>query len=625
MTTETGTWFIQDNTLPPAGATYAVVANPTYSGSRPGLKLILCWDYLISYDAPWTTANLQTMETSYKALVSNGQAAKFWGILFLGEENYKKFITAEGSVTQGFDADMDITWFDESLQGYTVYHAANPSATVQQWGNEMMLRMLRGFYTYWHAQGLQVGITGGGSSLIPNATQDTQGDMRYGTPAINYIAATYDFIFAYNYTRNLSGLTGLNTYMAVLDSKYSGQKIFWILTRSFTGYNIEAEAVALEMKKCLDRSYVITTYEDTLNDGTPAYTLAQWWTYLQTCITLYQTDLSDYHESLMVGINYVNQLTGATAASYPNLMYGWVAASWQLTIVAGSHGSTNPAAGSTTRSGGETVPIYAYPEDGYFHSGWSVNGVSVAAVNPYPVTCTGLTVTIQPVFSLIPTWTLTASAGANGSVSSASQSAILSTPLSVTFTPSANYLLDTVTLNGTAITPILSNTIYSNGNTATQTISATFKAATWTLNASVASGNGSITYASQTANLASDLTVTALADPNWQFGYWVKGGVSYTTNPLVASSGGSSTTQTAEVNFIEAAPPAPTTWQLAITSTVGGTTDLTGIQVANVGSGITVTATPATGYHFVHFILDGVVVTSGNAPAWLLLKTVMGW
>ena len=124
---ELGTWFIQDNTLPPDGATYAVVAYPSYAGSRAGLKLILCWDYLISYDAPWTTANLQAMETAYKTQVP---ANKFWGILFLGEENYKKFITgytySDGSVLQGFDENMNITWFNENLQGYTKYLQTYP-------------------------------------------------------------------------------------------------------------------------------------------------------------------------------------------------------------------------------------------------------------------------------------------------------------------------------------------------------------------------------------------------------------------------------------------------------------------------------------------------------------------
>jgi hypothetical protein len=298
---------------------------------------------------------------------------------------------------------------------------------------------------------------------------------------------------------------------------------------------------------------------------------------------------------------------------------------WTLTISAGSNGSTNPAAGSTIRSVGENVAVYPYPNTGYQLSGWLLNGVSRPATNPYSVTgAAGTTQTLQPVFSLIPTWTLTASAGANGSVSSASQSGTLSTPLSVTFTPFANYLLDTVTLNGSVITPVLSNTVYSNGSTATQTISATFKAATWTLNAS-ADANGTVSIASQIAPLADFLTATAIPDPNYLFDHWTVNGTPVSSGATITrTSGGSPATQTLVAYFVASAPE-PATWQLSITSTSGGSTDLTGTQTADVGSGITVTATPQTGYHFVHFILDGVVVTEGNAPAWLLLKTLMGW
>ena len=185
----------------------------------------------------------------------------------------------------------------------------------------MMLRMIRGFYNYWHGQGVQVGITGGGSSLIPDSSQDTQVDMRYGSPALEYIADYYDFIFAYNYTKDLSGLNGLKYYLNELDTVYPNQKMFWILTRSWGDssgnptWTIEPEAVALEMKNCLDRNYVITTYQDTLNDGTPPYTLSQWWSYMQTACALYDAN-APYYEQVVYGTNMLTGVTGYT--------YGWV-------------------------------------------------------------------------------------------------------------------------------------------------------------------------------------------------------------------------------------------------------------------------------------------------------------
>jgi len=291
----------------PDEAMWVIAARVDWPKPRPDIKVILDW---WSLHPPWegpdgvnyirTAADLNYLEAQLKSVNTN----YYWGIIFIEEEHYRIHIN--------FNDDVNTTWFGERMLGYPLYLAEVPSATRDQWLDEMFLRMVRGFYNYFHPM-TNVGIGVPDSAITPTwrAIQ-----YYYGNPAFAFIQENYDFILAYAYTLNLDDYKANSAiYYAQLDQYFPNQKKFWILTRIWSDWPPEKqaawqeEAIALEIKSSLDRQMVVME----AIQGSPPFT-PQWQLILKGR-QLYESG-APYYEEYVEGENLLTGQIGRT--------YGWV-------------------------------------------------------------------------------------------------------------------------------------------------------------------------------------------------------------------------------------------------------------------------------------------------------------
>lgn len=157
----------------------------------PTIPVILNWYTLRS---PWINGNpnqfksvaeLEMVEEALKTIPTEN----FWGIFGpCGiEEIYRTHIS--------FVDDLDTMWFSERLLGYPLYLQEKPTATIEDWKDEMYLRMIRGFHNYFSPL-TRVGITWGHRD--PNVW-----NKYYGEPATIFVQQHYDFLVLYPYTTDL--------------------------------------------------------------------------------------------------------------------------------------------------------------------------------------------------------------------------------------------------------------------------------------------------------------------------------------------------------------------------------------------------------------------------------------
>jgi hypothetical protein len=254
---------------------------------------ILDWTYLRLNGSGLLPFKTPAQVEKVEELLGTIPTEKFWGIIFIAEEVYRTDIQ--------FNGDVNATWFGEKLLGYPQYLAQNSGATEDEWRDEMYLRTIRGFYDHFSLL-TKVGITWGW--LNPNDWIEY-----YGQPAISFIQQHYDFIVLYPYTENLAyWLHSSKPYLSAVEETFVNQKKFWILTRcwDYSMNDWEREAIALEMKNCLDRNIVITSYYY----SKPPF--EQQWADMLKCVELYNTN-QPYYEALTYG---ENRLTGVVDYTY---------------------------------------------------------------------------------------------------------------------------------------------------------------------------------------------------------------------------------------------------------------------------------------------------------------------
>jgi hypothetical protein len=257
----------------------------------PEVPIILNWIKVYPY--PWgtqieTASELQRLENELKSI----PAENFWGILFIREEIYRTYI--------GFNDDVNTTWFNEKLLGYPLYIEEQTGATIAEWKDEMYLRMIRGFYTYFSPL-TKVGITWG-------QTEREYWEIAYGEPATTFIKENYDFLILYPYTKNLDEwISSSEPYLNIVEKEFPKQKKFWLLT--FMRTNWEPEAMGLELKNCFDRNIPVMRYYE----EEPPF--EQIWLLMLEAIELYKTG-APYYEASVYGRNLLTDFIGYT--------YGWV-------------------------------------------------------------------------------------------------------------------------------------------------------------------------------------------------------------------------------------------------------------------------------------------------------------
>jgi hypothetical protein len=269
---------------------------------------------------------------------------------------------------------------------------------------------------------------------------------------------------------------------------------------------------------------------------------------------------------------------------------------YTITATAGANGTISPS-GIISVNYGATTTFTMTPNTGYHVSDVLVDGASVGAVITYTFTNVIANHTITASFA-INTYTITASAGANGTISPSGVVSVVSgTTTTFTMTPNMGYHVSNVLVDGTSV-GVVSTYTFTNV-IANHTIAASFAINTFTITAS-AGANGTISPSS-VVSISSGATTTCTITPN--AGYHV-------SDVLVdgASVGAVSTYTFTNVtsNHTITASFAINTYTITASAGANGTISPSDIVSVNSGATVTFTITPTAMYHVLDVLVDGV-------------------
>ena len=202
-----------------------------------------------------------------------------------------------------------------------------------------------------------------------------------------------------------------------------------------------------------------------------------------------------------------------TATSYPfsnvtanhTISATFILNTYTITPTAGANGTISPSSAVTVNSGAsQTFTIT--PATGYQVASVAVDGSSVGTATSYPFSNVTANHTIAATF-VLNTYTITPTAGANGTISPSSAVTVNSgASQTFTITPATGYQVASVTVDGSSVGTATS---YPFSNvTANHTISATFAVNTYTITPT-AGANGTISPSSAvTVNSGASQTFT---------------------------------------------------------------------------------------------------------------------
>ncbi|MDR3579650.1 MAG: fibronectin type III domain-containing protein [Oryzomonas sp.] len=176
-----------------------------------------------------------------------------------------------------------------------------------------------------------------------------------------------------------------------------------------------------------------------------------------------------------------------------------------ITASAGNGGTISPASVYVDIGSSQTFAIT--PSTGYNIAGVTVDGASVGAVSSYTFNNVTIPHTISTTFSANSSYSISASAGANGNISpSGTVSVAGGKNQSFTITPTTNYYIVSVSIDGAVAASNVMTYSYTFSNvTANHTISATFAHCTELITVGAAA-NGSISPGSTYVNIGSSQT-----------------------------------------------------------------------------------------------------------------------
>jgi hypothetical protein len=287
----------------------------------------------------------------------------------------------------------------------------------------------------------------------------------------------------------------------------------------------------------------------------------------------------------LVGTTYTTNAVTANCT----VIATFTISTYTVTPSAGANGTISPNTAQTANY--NTQPTFTVtPNTGYTASvGGTCGGSLNSATNVYTTNAIVANCTVIATFT-INTYTVTPSAGANGTISpDTAQTANYNTQPTFTVTPNTGY---TASVGGTCGGTLVGTTYTTNAVTANCTVVASFAINTYTLTYT-AGANGTITGTTpQTVSYGgSGTAVTAVPSTGYHFVQWSDGS---TQNPRT------DTNVTANVSVT--ASFAINTYTLTYTAGANGTiTGTTPQTVSYGGSGTAVTAVPSTGYHFVQW------------------------
>src|SRR5204863_272026 len=271
---------------------------------------------------------------------------------------------------------------------------------------------------------------------------------------------------------------------------------------------------------------------------------------------------------------------------------------YTITASAGANGSIAPN-GSVSVNAGADQSFTITADTDYHIADVLVDGVSVGAVTSYTFTNVHANHTIAASFA-IDTYTITASAGANGSIApNGAVSVNAGDDQSFTITAAADYHIADVLVDGVSVGAVASHT-FTNVHAA-HIIAASFAIDTYTITAS-AGANGSIApNGSVSVNAGADQSFTITADTDYHIADVLVDGVS-------VGAVTSYTFTNVHANHTIAASFAIDTYTITASAGANGSIAPNGAVSVNAGDDQSFTITAAADYHIADVLVDGVSV-----------------
>ncbi|MBI5475667.1 MAG: M6 family metalloprotease domain-containing protein [Ignavibacteriales bacterium] len=191
---------------------------------------------------------------------------------------------------------------------------------------------------------------------------------------------------------------------------------------------------------------------------------------------------------------------------------------YTITASAGANGSISPSGAVTVNYGADQS--FTITANAHYHvADVLVDGGSIGAVTSHTFTAVGANHTIAASFT-IDTYTITASAGANGTITpSGAVSVNYGSDQSFTIAADVNYRIGDVLVNGISVGAVPSYTF--TNVTADQTIAASFALNVYTLTVNVV-GNGTVIKDPEqpSYNHGTHVELEAVPDHGWTFSAW---------------------------------------------------------------------------------------------------------
>jgi ribosomal 50S subunit-recycling heat shock protein len=288
---------------------------------------------------------------------------------------------------------------------------------------------------------------------------------------------------------------------------------------------------------------------------------------------------------------------------------------YTITVLAGADGSISPTSNQTVAHGSSKAFSFT-PNTGYEINQVLVDGVNnTTAVSAGNYTFTNVTAnhTISVTFKQ-KQYTITVSAGSDGSISPASNQTVAhGSSKAFSFTPNTGYEINQVLVDGVNNTTAVSAGDYTFTNvTANHTISVTFKQKQYTITVSAGSG-GSISPASnQTVAHGSSKAFSFSPNTGYEINQVLVDGVNNTT----AVSSGSYTFSNVTANHTISVTFKQKQYTITVSAGSGGSISPASNQTVAHGSSKAFSFIPNTGYEINQVLVDEVnntqAVSAGN-------------
>jgi len=323
----------------------------------------------------------------------------------------------------------------------------------------------------------------------------------------------------------------------------------------------------------------------------------------------YETDTITVNGVALATTPLPSSYTFSNVTSDDVISVTFVKSKYKITATAGPNGSISPS-GITTVDNGDSQTLTITPNSGYQISTVTVDGTLLTtAPSTYTFSNVSANHTINVKF-VASTYTITATAGANGSISPAGITAVNNgASQAYTITPNTGYVIASVKVNGTLQTPVPLSYTFTNV-TSNQTIDVKFAVITYTITA-VSGSHGSVSPSGKTTvNYGDSQTYTINPDSGYETDTITVNGVALATTPLPSSYTFSNVTSddVISVTFVKS--------EYKITATSGnhGSISPSGTTKVDNGASQTYTMTPDPGYQIATVTVNGTPLTTTPLP-----------